>query len=105
MPAERGMESAFQKIRDRESIQEKGEQEIRQLMLDRNIADPEAAFALWERNNPKPSQETASWEPDSWAYDQKAVAVDVEGLFKAPDRWADQEVSNVLREMRRQTQI
>lgn len=82
-------------------LTDKGEEAVRQLMVDRNIADPHAALALFEKQNPPTSQATSSWEPDSWNLAERAVDRDIEGLFRSPDSWADAEVSNVLADLRR----
>lgn len=74
---------------------------IRTLMVDRRIADPEAAAALFDKQNPKMDTRPAAWEPDSWNYQERAVENDMEGLLKNPDRWADKQVALVLNEMRR----
>jgi hypothetical protein len=98
------LSSDFASMRN-EGLTEEGEARIRELMIERNIADPWAAFALWEKNNPKPPEGVASWEPDSWNLDANAVGRDNDGLFANPDKWMEQEVHNVLAEMRRPTQI
>lgn len=97
------LSSTFAKMRA-EGLTEEGENEVRKYMVDRNIADPWAALALWEKNNPPPKQEVAAWEPDSWNYSTRAVGRDVDLLFQDSDRWADQEASNVLAELRRSQQ-
>lgn len=74
---------------------------IKQLMVERRIADPEAAAALFDRQNPKVDNRPAAWEPDSWNFHERAVDNDMEGLLKDPDKWADKQVSVVLNEMRR----
>lgn len=88
-----------------EGLTEAGEAKVRELMIERNIADPWAAFALWERNNPKPPEGVASYEPDMWDLEERAVGRDNEGLFNNPDRWMGQEIANVLAEMRRPAQV
>lgn len=88
-----------------EGLTEEGEAKVREIMVERNVADPWAAFALWEKNNPKPPEGRASWEPDSWNLELNAVGRDNDGLFKNPDQWTDQEVHNVLAEMRRPQQV
>jgi hypothetical protein len=75
---------------------------IKALMVDRNIADPEAAAALFERMNPAPVESRSTWEPDTWNIKDDAVENDVKGLFADPDRWADREVGKVLADVRRQ---
>ena len=94
------LSSTFANMR-REGLTEEGENEVRRYMVERNIPDPWAALALWEKNNPPPPQQVAAWEPDSWNYTTRAVGRDVDELFKDSDRWADQEASNVLAELRR----
>lgn len=74
---------------------------IKQLMVDRRIADPEAAAALFDKQNPRTDQRPAAWEPDSWNYQENAVEHDMSGLLKDPDKWADKQVAVVLNEMRR----
>lgn len=94
------MDTAFGRLRS-QGLQDEGVEHVKKLMIERNIADPEAAFALFERQNPKPATSAASWEPDSWGITENPVERDVKGLFESPDRWADVEVHNVLAEMRK----
>lgn len=91
---------AFNRLRS-QGLTEKGEEAVRQLMVERSIPDPEAAFALFERQNPKPPEAPAAWEPQGWNLDTNAVERDVQGLFKDPERWGDIEVANVINEIRR----
>jgi hypothetical protein len=98
------LSQAFADMRN-EGLTEEGEGKIRELMIDRNIADPWAALALWERNNPKPPEGVASYEPDMWDLEGNAVGRDNKGLFDNPDRWMGQEIANVLAEMRRPQQV
>lgn len=90
---------AFSRL-SKQGYTDDGLEKIKGLMVDRKIADPEAAAALFDRQNPKPPEGVASWEPDSWNLEERAVGNDVAGLFKNPDRWADAEVGNVLNEIR-----
>lgn len=100
--AETSLRSAFERLRSKEGLTDEGEKTIREYMIERNIPDPEAAWALWEKRNPKPAVVGhAAWEPDSWNLRENAVAVDVEGLFRDPDLWGDKEAANVINEMRR----
>lgn len=73
---------------------------IKQLMVDRKIADPEAAAALFDKMNPPAATEAPGWVPDRWNFDETASAVDVKGLFKNEDKWADDMVGQVLNEIR-----
>lgn len=94
------MESSFGRLREHKGLTAEGEEKVKQIMRDRTIPDPEAAFALFESQNPRPSQEQAGWVPDQWNYDRDAVA-DTKGLFENPERWADDMVGQVLLEERR----
>lgn len=93
--------SAFNALRQA-GYQEDGIEKIKAIMVDRKIADPEAAAALFDRLNPPPAQEAAGWEPDAWdltpkGMDEKSMKL----LFDNEDRWADNEVSKVINEERR----
>ena len=101
--ANASLSEAFVKLRA-EGLTEAGEAEVKKAMVERNIADPYAAFALWERNNPKPPEGLAAWEPDSWNFAKNAVGRNVDELFKNPDLWADEEVGHVLADLRRPQQ-
>jgi hypothetical protein len=98
------LSAAFASMRQ-EGLTEEGEAKVRELMVQRNIPDPWAAMALWERNNPKPPEGVASYEPDMWDLEANAVGRDNEGLFSNPDRWMGQEIANTLAEMRRPQQV
>ena len=102
--ANASLSEAFVKLRA-EGLTEAGEAEVKKAMVERNIADPYAAFALWERNNPKPPEGLAAWEPDSWNFAKNAVGRNVDELFKNPDLWADEEAGRVLADLRRPQQI
>lgn len=97
--ADHARDEAFGRLKA-EGYTEDGIEKITRLMIERNIADPEAAAALFDRQNPKPLEGHASWEPDSWNIRDEAVDRDVSGLFENEDKWADREVANVLNEIR-----
>lgn len=97
---QRETEEAFSRLRQA-GYQDDGLDRIKQLMVERRIADPEAAAALFDRQNPKVDTRPSAWEPDSWNYHENAVDNDMEGLLKNPDKWADKQVAIVLNEMRR----
>lgn len=100
--AERAMNDAFSHLRAREGLTEDGERAVKELMVDRKIADPAAAFALFQKQNPTPSVSEPSYVPQTWDFEKAAVDNDVAGLFSAPDRWADQQVGQILTEMRKE---
>lgn len=97
--ADRRLNEAFERQRAA-GYTEEGIGKIKQLMIDRGIADPEAAAALFDRQNPKPSDIPGAWEPDHWNIRTDAVENDVEGLFRDPDKWADKATYSILAEMR-----
>lgn len=93
------MESSFGRLRER-GYTDDGIEKIKGLMVGRKIADPEAAAALFDRQNPPPAEAAASWEPARWNLDENAVA-DTKALFDDPERWADREVASVLNDIRK----
>jgi hypothetical protein len=97
------MESSFGRLRSSYGYNDEGIEKIKGLMLERNIPDPEAAAALFERQNPRPSETRSAWEPDSWNLREDAVEVDVKGLFADPEKWADKMVGQVLADVRKQS--
>ena len=97
--ADQARDAAFSRLQT-SGYTEDGRGAIKQLMVDRNIADPEAAAALFDRMNPKPVEGTSSWEPANWDIRGRAVEHDVDGLFKDADRWADGRIHEILREER-----
>lgn len=94
------LNDGFSRLRNQYGLQPEGEEAVRKLMQERNIFDPEAAFALFERQNPAPRPEHASWTPDTWNYEQDLMP-DAKRWFADPDGAADQAVGQVLLEMRR----
>jgi hypothetical protein len=81
--------------------QEDGLAKIKQLMLDRNIADPEAAAALFDKQNPPQEHQQPGWTPQSWEIGSTASpSTDLKELFANEDAWADREAGRVLNEIR-----
>jgi hypothetical protein len=99
--ADRKLNDAFGRLQA-DGYTAEGLEKIKKMMMDRNIPDPEAAAALFDKMNPKPMEGVSSWEPDHWDFEANAVDRDVKGLFSNPDKWADREVYSVLAEMRGQ---
>ena len=65
-------------------------------MIERNIADPEAAAALFNEMQPKEIVNT--WQS---AYADPTKGSDKHDLLlRDEDRWADEMTGNILREMR-----
>ena len=94
------MNDGFARLRSQYGVTDTGEAEVRKIMQERNIYDPEAAFALFEKQNPAPRPEHSSWVPDQWNYEQDLMP-DSKKWFADPDGAADQAVGQVLLEMRR----
>ena len=94
------MDASFTRLKSDFGYNDEGIEKVKRLMVDRNIPDPEAAAALFERQNPKPSEAKSSWEPALWDFKENAVDVDVAGLFANPDKWEDQMIGRVLLEER-----
>jgi hypothetical protein len=89
----------FAELKKNYGLTDDGEKEVRKMMKDRGIGDPEAAVALWEKQNPAKS---AAEE----AYSTNPFAV-VEGeddfakkLSANPDRAAREMAMKTLRELR-----
>lgn len=98
---ERDTNAAFDMLRQA-GYQDDGIEKIKAIMVDRKIADPEAAAALFDRQNPPARQEAASWEPQHWDITPKGMdEQSMKNLFTDEDRWADNQVGHVLTEMRR----
>lgn len=94
------MEAAFSRLRS-QGLTAEGEERVKEIMRDRTIPDPEAAFALFERQNPKPIHEESSWTPDRWNYDTDAVGDTTKALFANPEKWGDDMIGQVLLDERR----
>jgi hypothetical protein len=76
---------------------------IKQIMVDRKIADPEAAALVFDKlNPPAPQITTSSYESEF--YDMAPAGASVEDtrlLFSNPDAWEDKMIKQVLIEERR----
>lgn len=103
--AEQSLESTFAGYQKAHGLTDEGVNSIKELMVKRHIADPEAALALWNQQNPKPVTEGApAWQPEGWdlasAGNNVGGVRDLEGLMKDPDGWADKEAAIVMNEIR-----
>jgi HD superfamily phosphohydrolase len=92
---EQGLENAFSKVR-KMGFNDEGLEAVKRLMVERQIADPEAAAALIRMN--EPVQEVRSWQ--SPMYNPSEGVTDVKKLFADEDRWLDDEIGATLRDMR-----
>lgn len=74
---------------------------IQEMMVAKNIADPDAAAALFDKLNPPAQHEQPGWAPSTWEIGSTAGSnADLKMLFQDEDRWADREAANVLNEIR-----
>ena len=74
---------------------------IQELMVERKIADPDAAAALFDRLNPPAQHEQPGWSPATWEIGSTAApTADLKLLFQDEDRWADREAGLALNEIR-----
>jgi hypothetical protein len=90
------------------SLTEEGQEKLIAFMKNRKLADPEAAAALYYKQNPEPPAPVtpSSIAPAGWV---KGGDFGVPGedeassklLISNPEAWADQEAAGVLTEIRR----
>ena len=84
-----------------------GEEKLLNFMKDRKNSDPEAAAALYYKQNPTPAAPISptSIAPASWAKDMGIAHAEDDASSKAlianPESWADTEAAAVLTEIRR----
>lgn len=91
--------SAFDRLSE-QGVTDDGIEKIKQLMIKRKIADPEAAWALWERQNSNPIEATGL-RPNKWDVKNLTGGTDIEGLMKDPDGWSEREAIKVWDEINR----
>jgi hypothetical protein len=94
------LEETFSHIRKNRGFTDEGIEQVKKLMVDRNIADPMAAAALFAEQNPPAPEAAAGFAPQHWNLDQNVTDFDVKGLFENEDRWADAMASKTLNEIR-----
>lgn len=94
------LNSAFSEIRRSRGFTDEGIEAVKKLMVDRSIADPHAAAALFaEQNQPAP-QDAPGWTPSHWNIDQTVTDFDLKGLFENEDAWGDRMAAKALNEIR-----
>jgi predicted RNase H-like nuclease (RuvC/YqgF family) len=93
------LQQQFDRLSRERGITTDGLEKIKTLMVEKAIADPEAAADHWERLNPKPEPiQPAGWVGSSF--------MDVEGdkelepWLQNEDRASDQEIATVINEYR-----
>jgi hypothetical protein len=84
------LKRSFKRLSDA-GYTEDGIGEIKKLMIDRRIPDPEAAAALWDKRQPPRPQVPSALAPARWNFGEAGGDKDLELLFKDEDAWADRE--------------
>lgn len=97
---ESDLASAFTDIRKNRGFTDDGIEAVKRLMVDRSIADPHAAAALFAEQNPPAPQEAPGFQPQHWNMEQTVTDFDLKGLFENEDRWADNMAAKALNEIR-----
>ena len=86
------LDQAFSKIRADGGFSDDGIDKIKNLMIDRKIADPFAAAALYEKMNPPPApQKPTSFAGLGWGFGRKTGDQDLDLLFTDEDAWAEKQ--------------
>jgi len=93
-------ETAFARLK-KDGYTDEGIERIKGIMVERKIADPEAAALVFDKQNPPAQHEQASWTPATWDLGSTAnEGVDLKAMFQDEERWADQEAAKTLNEIR-----
>lgn len=97
--AEARIESSFVELA-KQGYTAEGLEKIKALMIDRSIADPYAAAALFDKQNP-PAPDAAAYTPANWDLGAGHAPGDsLKELFANEDAWAEKQIGVVLNEMR-----
>lgn len=94
------LSTAFTEFRTKRGFTDDGIEAVKKMMVERNIADPYAAAALFAEQNPAPVQDAPGFMPSAWNIDQTVADHDIKGLFENEDRWGDNMAAKVLNEIR-----
>jgi hypothetical protein len=85
-----GLAQSFQRLSDAGYTAD-GIGEIKKLMIDRRIPDPEAAAALFDKRKAPSPMVPSALAPTRWNFGEANGDKDMELLFKDEDAWADRE--------------
>jgi hypothetical protein len=98
------LEDGFANIRSNSGATDEGIEATKKIMIERNIADPEAAWLLYLKNNPPPVQapSASAYSPERWAITE--TEDDLKEWFSNPDKKEDKEIAKILTEMRQGAQ-
>lgn len=98
--AEAEIEGSFSALA-KQGYTAEGLEKIKGLMVDRKIADPYAAAALFDKQNPPAQIDAGGYTPQNWDLGAGHAAGDsLKELFANEDAWAEKQVGQVLTEMR-----
>lgn len=92
------LNGSFKQLRDA-GYTDEGIEKIKKLMVDEQIANPEAAAAFWEKKNPPKVQEPSLFAPHDWQINT-GDDNDTKLLFKDEDAWANREIQKVFSEIK-----
>jgi len=93
------LKAAFKRMKDEQHFTDEGIERVKKLMVDRKIADPEAAAALWEKQNPPPAVKPTALTPSTWTIPGEGEGEDkYKRLVENEDAFAREEAVNVLNE-------
>ena len=101
---DRELADAFAALQDpnrtSEPFTDEGIATVKKLMIDRKIADPMAAAALYEKMNPPPKPQTpSSFTGMSWGIGAETKEPDTKLLFDDEDAFAEQEAGRFFSEL------
>jgi len=106
--AQGDFDAAWKRTVSENNLTEEGQEKLITFMKNRKLADPEAAAALYYKQNPEPPAPVtpSSIAPQGWAKDIGILHAEDDQssklLITNPEAWADQEAAGVLTEIRRQ---
>ena len=101
--ATNSLNSTFASLQSQHGFTDDGLTKIKELMVERKIADPEAAAALFLQQNPPKPTDAPAWQPSNWDIGSTAganAAPDMKELFENEDAWADKTAAQTLNSIR-----
>lgn len=66
------LNETFKDVQRRYGYTDEGIGELKKMMVDKNIADPEVAAAYWEKKNPPKAIESNGYASTAWKFDEKS---------------------------------
>lgn len=85
------IDQTFSRLKKDNGYTDEGIAEIKKIMLDRKVADPEVAAAYFEKRNPPKAIESSGFSERGWNFDDdaKQEGSDAQSWFKDPNRMFD----------------